>query len=790
MPVAKLRACSISDAMKPEQKVGKPEKEGHDSLDGFIRQAMAKEPFFPFSRAGESPVQWIQLLHALDQQGTNNFSNGPKVDNAIEGKEHSLEHCNGVSSFASEINGAKESGHAMRASGIPVKGTKSTSEQMQTLKIPEAVVAFAQATAKANGDPEKCWPLLSPLKVQMQKCDKCSREFCSPINYRRHIRVHRRSLNIDKDSPKNRELLGAFWDKLSLDEAMEIASLKNATLEEVTGSSIIKALTSLIRKPGFSSLPHVYVKAGAALLDIIQASPSRFPISSQELFSLLDDASEKTFLCAGTVTSMQKFVFDGEASKIGLEMKNLVACTSLLVEQKLVKAWLADKDAEALRCQKLLVEEEEAAQKRQAELLERKRLKKLRQKEQKAKDGDKVDFKECSPDNAEGSSSSAALSNPDTPSESDSNPPEASLEPVQLFPEPVRSLDADMEVDVRCCSGSDLANGQNGEYRARIHMGSSQRQFSRWPAPKLLRNTLNGSHLGQVPVPKSVVMQKHCSYRDQQKAAPSVNGHKVWTRKTKVEGEGDGCNSNGRRPRESINQLEQNDNCELLIGSICVTLGSSNSHHQDDNQAAALDQCSADHHLLRCDGVQEKPAKQDSGQNGVNRLMVKLWRPVGRQEFDGGPVVVQSSKREVETNGVSGTTVERILSDESCLACRVIADSCSSRSEDSFRAADGGEYSRAAEAFLAQRWKEAMATDHVKLVLTPETETPECLEILDGPCTEEPSPSDGRSILGSAENRLAGVGQAAAGGSDKPKFRAKAEKGCRLKYIPKKRSNG
>jgi len=29
-----------------------------------------------------------------------------------------------------------------------------------------------------------------------------------------------------------------------------------------------------------------------------------------------------------------------------------------------VKAWLADKDAEALRCQQQLVEEEEAAQKR------------------------------------------------------------------------------------------------------------------------------------------------------------------------------------------------------------------------------------------------------------------------------------------------------------------------------------------------------------------------------------------------------------------------------------------
>ena len=44
------------------------------------------------------------------------------------------------------------------------------------------------------------WPLLTPLKVQMQKCDKCSREFCSPINYRRHIRVHHRLKKLDKVS--------------------------------------------------------------------------------------------------------------------------------------------------------------------------------------------------------------------------------------------------------------------------------------------------------------------------------------------------------------------------------------------------------------------------------------------------------------------------------------------------------------------------------------------------------------------------------------------------------------
>ncbi|KAG0447258.1 hypothetical protein HPP92_028450, partial [Vanilla planifolia] len=66
---------------------------------------------------------------------------------------------------------------------------------------------------------------------------------------------------------------------------------------ELSGSSVIKALTTWKRRPAIlTSLPHLYVKAGLTLL---------------------------------------------------------------------VKAWLADKDIEALRCQKLLVEEEEAAQKEQ-----------------------------------------------------------------------------------------------------------------------------------------------------------------------------------------------------------------------------------------------------------------------------------------------------------------------------------------------------------------------------------------------------------------------------------------
>ena len=67
MPVAKLTASGTPDVMKTEDR--------NDSLDTIIRQAVGKEPFLSFPRAGDSPVQWIQLLHALDQQGISNYLN-------------------------------------------------------------------------------------------------------------------------------------------------------------------------------------------------------------------------------------------------------------------------------------------------------------------------------------------------------------------------------------------------------------------------------------------------------------------------------------------------------------------------------------------------------------------------------------------------------------------------------------------------------------------------------------------------------------------------------------------
>lgn len=68
MPIAKLKSSGTPDVMKTEEKI-----------DTIIRQAIGKEPFVSFPRANDSPVQWIQLLHALDPQGVNNSFSGLNI---------------------------------------------------------------------------------------------------------------------------------------------------------------------------------------------------------------------------------------------------------------------------------------------------------------------------------------------------------------------------------------------------------------------------------------------------------------------------------------------------------------------------------------------------------------------------------------------------------------------------------------------------------------------------------------------------------------------------------------
>ncbi|KAE9618289.1 putative transcription factor C2H2 family [Lupinus albus] len=572
---------------------------GHnnDSLDTVIGQAFGKESFLSFPRADDNPIQWIQLLHALDQQ---------------------------------ELPGL---------------------------------------------------PFFSPVKIRLQKCDKCSREFCSPINYRRHIRVHHRLKKHDKDSKINRDLLGAYWDKLSVEEAMELVSFRNVMLEEIPGSSVLIALTTLIKNHIFSPLPQYYLRAGSALLDIIESRPSSFPISSKELFSILDDSSETTFLC-GTAMSMQRYVFDGEAGKIGLEPKNLVACTSFLLEQKLVKAWLADKDAEALRCQKLLMEEEDAAQRRQARILEKKHKKKVRQKEQKArgrfvadteiKQNNRSTVEAVSPEEASMDAHDFEAHNPDT-IVSHAPSPNVTIH----CPETTEVVDGGPQSRSDCVTYPNIEQQRSQGHNRQRTIVARQHGL-----PKSQRDLSNGLHASENShTPKLEVIQKSSTLHEQ-KESRIFTSSKVWSRKPKPE-----------------------------IGRVMSDARLQKEPEQEN--------------LSKQNSAQEMPMKSDSSQSGNP---VKLWRPVNQHGTEDSAALQSGG---TEADSVYGIDDQTLSGQSSLKLCNIDGSDIGSRNNLSYLGAkvDPENFhlsSHAAKAFLAQRWKEAISSNHVKLVVY---DPPGCSEV-------------------------------------------------------------
>ncbi|KAF0911502.1 hypothetical protein E2562_011147 [Oryza meyeriana var. granulata] len=530
------------------------------------------------------------------------------------------------------------------------------------------------------------WPLFSPPKLQLQKCTKCSREFCSSINYRRHTRVHRRTLQIEKDFLKNRDNIAVFWDKLMLDQAKTILSLADVDIEGVSGPSILMALSTWMCKPGYASLPLAYARAGNQLLDLIETTDSRLPVSSNELFSMLDEASENTFLCTNPTACIQKFIFNGEADKVAPELKNAVACTSYMLEQKLVKAWSADKAAEALRCQKLLVEEEEAAQKRQAELIERKRMKKLRQKEQRLKDFNDEDVIDRLPGTVDGATDSSRIL---SLKEATSDPGLYEQEDTQYLclPTPVASEDNNSFVDL---SVEHDIHYPGHEVNSGVVL--SQQAFSRLRLGRTANLAQNSSASGSAIGSKHPALARHSHHRGPNVSTVS-NRNKTWAWKVRTEIE-------ENNPKDELNidngqGIALNKESRVLIGSISVAIEDGSKCLQD----------------IQYSKEYPTPASQ---LNIGSHPGMKVMQPVSDGEDGNG----YTAHNDVDVN-ITPTA-------ENHSSSNVMTDGSSCSSCCNVGLAEGGGLrgtmlsSKEAAAFLSRRWKEAITADHVKLVLCPE----------------------------------------------------------------------
>lgn len=237
--------------------------------------------------------------------------------------------------------------------------------------------------------------------------------------------------------------------------------------------------------------------------------------------------------------------------------------------------------------------------------------------------------------------------------------------PSSFEPFLLANSEEDVYYEVQNGSGNgctDLGYGQNVERR--IIQGSGYRHMvvTRRQVPSKSRGLPNGFHASQnSQVTKLGGMQKHGINRDT-RAAPTVSGNKVWSRKPKPENDFGIVKT--RVLKEAIDQPEQSKNHEVLIGSISVTLGNCNQH-EGKSLVEAQDDGMVEHQMPKKNNVLEKP-KPDSVQSGANRPTVKFWRPVSRHGTK-GPVLVQNGIRESEADINAGQAGDQTLSNESCL---------------------------------------------------------------------------------------------------------------------------
>lgn len=299
---------------------------------------------------------------------------------------------------------------------------------------------------------------------------------------------------------------------------------------------------------------------------------------------------------------------------------------------------------------------------RQAELLERKKQKKLRQKEQKAKDqrhGEKADDKESIDDILEamplaGTSIDSVACDFQTPV------PDMS----RHFPlSNVEHSNTDENVDPESqpgfgCGQRNSSTGPTVE--SRIVQGNGRRRLvvARWQVlPKSQRGMPNGVRAGESSQASKIGgMQNRGTHRDLRTASTS---NKVWSRKPKREFDGENLKASVQK--EVLNEPDQIKNHEVLIGSISVTLGNCG---EEGNSLSTCDDCLAEHHLPK-NNVQDKPNRPDSAQSGMSRSTVKLWRPVSRH---GNKVLmpVQNGNRESGCDVTAEKGHSETLSSESC----------------------------------------------------------------------------------------------------------------------------
>ncbi|KAK9944373.1 hypothetical protein M0R45_009945 [Rubus argutus] len=174
----------------------------------------------------------------------------------------------------------------------------------------------------------------------------------------RELRVHCQRCPLQVEQQK--EVLSIEGDGF-VAEVKVPGSLVKQNLEQFTKKYKLKIRLASERQ--IQDSESNYLMAASQLLDIVEARPSRFPITVNDLFSIMDKASEGTFLL-GELSLVERSMFDKNEA---IELIDVVARTSFILEKQLLekereysKLLMQSLEEKANAVAQKLIEEEEA----------------------------------------------------------------------------------------------------------------------------------------------------------------------------------------------------------------------------------------------------------------------------------------------------------------------------------------------------------------------------------------------------------------------------------------------
>nr|TKW18294.1 hypothetical protein SEVIR_5G422101v2 [Setaria viridis]TKW18295.1 hypothetical protein SEVIR_5G422101v2 [Setaria viridis] len=183
------------------------------------------------------------------------------------------------------------------------------------------------------------------INQKVYKCSKCLEEFCTEINYERHLEAHVPTSKAALNRSWNKDAFAKYWDQISDEDAYSILSHGDQTVEKSHGSPVDPIFKKWILGSEFLVTPPEVRDALKQLKQLKHLMErKREKPSSDVLLGILKVGSEGTFFSTNLPEGGFSFV---EAGKSQNTTRTMLTYFSLRVEEVLAKKWYTEKTVQA-----------------------------------------------------------------------------------------------------------------------------------------------------------------------------------------------------------------------------------------------------------------------------------------------------------------------------------------------------------------------------------------------------------------------------------------------------------